>query len=302
MSEEPTPSAGPPREFRDEQLLGASFEHVDLSGSRWDHVDLTGATFRSVDLAHADIRNVALTGARLRGAYVTGVEIWGEVDGLTVNGIDVGPIVEAELDRLHPERAALHPSDPAGYREAWEVLDRLWLGTVGRARRLEEVDPDLVHERVEGEWSFVQTLRHLAFATSSWLSRAIEGDPSPWHPLELPWDEMRPTPGVPQDHAARPSLDAALAVRRDRFERVRAFLRELTPEVLAGRTAPVEGAGWPPPGETFPIRECLDTLLNEEWWHHQFATRDLAVIEARLASGPVTDTVASGRHTERDGS
>ena len=48
-----------PREFRDEQLLGATFDHVDLSGSRWNRVDLSGSTLRSVDFARVEMRNVA---------------------------------------------------------------------------------------------------------------------------------------------------------------------------------------------------------------------------------------------------
>lgn len=286
MSTEAVERAGAeaPREFRDEQLLGATFDHVDLTGSHWDRVDLTDAVMRSIDLTRVELSNVALSQVRVRGAYLVGVEVWGEVEGLTVNGVDVGPLLEAELDRRHPERAALHPTDADGFRAAWDVIGELWDGTVERARRLGSLDPDLLHESVGGEWSFIQTLRHLPFATSSWLLRGIQGDPAPWHPLELPWDEMSPTPGVPQDRDARPTLDEALAVRRDRFERVREHLATLTDEELAGRTAPVQGVGWPPAGESFPVQECLATLLNEEWWHRQFAERDLAVIEARVAA------------------
>ncbi len=294
MSEPVVEPATTGREFRDEELLGATFDHVDLSGSRWNRVDLTGSTLRSVDLTEVDIRNVAITRARVRGAYLADVEIWGEVERVSINGVDVGPQIEAELDRQNPERRAMHPNDPAGYRKAWEVLDGLWGGTLERARALGAVDPDLLHQSVEGEWSFIETLRHLAFATSSWLSRAIEGDPSPWQPLELPWDEMAETPGVPRDRDARPSLDEALALRRDRFERVRAYVATLTDEELAGRTTPAEGVGWPPAGESFPVKECLDTLLNEEWWHRQFAERDLAVLEARSRA------TSSGRHTTED--
>ena len=86
----------------------------------------------------------------------------------------------------------MRPTDPAGFREAWDVVERLWGETVERARRL---DPELLHESVDGEWSFIETLRHLVFATDSWIRRAILGDPSPWDPLDLPWDEMADTPG-----------------------------------------------------------------------------------------------------------
>jgi hypothetical protein len=42
------------------------------------------------------------------------------------------------------------------------LLERLWAETVRRARQL---DPELLNESVAGEWSFIETLRHLAFAS-----------------------------------------------------------------------------------------------------------------------------------------
>jgi hypothetical protein len=299
MTTEPTA-----RTFRDEELHGATFEHVDLSGARFTGVDLSGARFRSVDLEDVEVRDASLARVRMRGVELVHVEVWGELDDVRVNGIDIAPLVSAELDRLHPERVRLRPTDPEGFREAWSVLDGLWSGTVERARRLAAQDPELLHEGVDGEWSFIQTLRHLPFATSSWLTRAIQGDSSPWHPLELPWDEMRPTPGVPQDRDARPGLDEVLELRRDRFERVRTHLASLTDDELASRTTVPGGAGWPPAGEQVPVRQCLETLLNEEWWHRQFAERDLAILEARLREGPGqtevgVDTDTGGRHTEQ---
>ncbi|KRE43118.1 DinB family protein [Knoellia sp. Soil729] len=275
MTTEPTAHT-----FRDQQLLDATFEHVDLSGARFHRVDLSRARFHSVDLADVDIRDVSLAKVRMRGVELMHVEVWGELDDVRVNGIDIAPLVSAELDRLHPERLRLRPTDVEGFREAWSVLDELWSGTVERARRLGARDPGLLHESVDGEWSFLQTLRHLPFATSSWLSRAVQGDPSPWHPLELPWDEMRPTPGVPQDRDARPGLDEVLELRRDRFERVRTHLASLTDEELAATATVPDGPGWPPAGEEVPVKQCLETIINEEWWHRQFAERDLALLEA----------------------
>jgi hypothetical protein len=156
-------------------------------------------------------------------------------------------------------------------------VERLWAGTVERARRL---DPALLHESVGGEWSFIETLRHLAFATECWVRRAILGDPSPWDPLSLPWDDMEDTPGVPRDRSVRPSLDQVLALRADRMAGVRAVVDGLTDESLAADTEPVEGPGWPPP-RSFPVRECLLVVLNEEWEHRLYAERDLAVLESR---------------------
>jgi hypothetical protein len=142
--------------------------------------------------------------------------------------------------------------------------------------------PDLLHESVDGEWSFIQTLRHLVFATDSWIGRAILGDPSPWDPLGLPWDEMPDTPGVPRDRDARPSLNTVLELRRDRMSRVRQVIVGLTETSLDGVTVPVDGPGCPP-ARDFPVRECLLIILNEEWEHRLYAERDLDVLLARGA-------------------
>jgi len=255
----------------------ADFIDADLRGSRLERVDLAGAQLRAVDLAGAQFRGVDLSGTVMRGVELVDVDIHGEIENLTINGVDIGPLVEAELNRRYPERARMRPSDPAGFREAWDILGRLWEQTVDRARRL---PPELLHESVEGEWSFIETLRHLVFATDAWIRRAILGDPSPWDPLDLPWDEMPDTPGVPRDRAARPSLDEVLRLRRDRVATVREVIDGLTAASLDSHTEPVEGPGWPRP-RSYPVRECLLVVLNEEWEHRLYAERDLGALEAQ---------------------
>ncbi|MEV0157233.1 DinB family protein [Micromonospora sp. NPDC050686] len=152
-----------------------------------------------------------MSGLVMRGVELVDVRIDGEIQNLVVNGVDVAPLVNAELDRRDPVRARMRPTDPDGFREAWGIVERLSTGTVERARGL---DPGLLHDSVDGEWSFIETLRHLVFATDAWVRRAILGDPSPWDPLDLPWDEMPDTPGIPRDREARPSLEEVLALRR----------------------------------------------------------------------------------------
>jgi hypothetical protein len=254
----------------------AEFIDQDLSGSRFERVNLTGVEFRSSDIVDAFFRAVDMNRVVMRGVALQNVDIHGEFLNLTINGVDVGPLITAELDRRYPERPKMRPTDPAGFREAWDVVERLWSGTVERARL---VDPGLLHESVDGEWSFIETLRHLVFATDSWIRRAILGDPSPWDPLDLPWDEMRDTPGVPRDRDVRPSLDEVLELRRDRMATVREVVDGLTDESLAGDTEPVEGPGWPEP-RSYPVRECLLIILNEEWEHRLYAERDLDALEA----------------------
>ena len=120
------------------------------------------------------------------------------------------------------------------------------------------------------------------------MGRAVLGDPSPWHPLSLPWDQMRPRPGVPRDRDARPSLDEALALRLDAMALVRGVVDGLTDEQLdvAGRAA--GGSGLARRGRPFTVRQCLRVVLNEEWWHRRYAERDLAVLEAQ-GSGDQND-------------
>ena len=247
------------------------FSGENLDGAQFHDVSLAGAQFQIVDLSRARFRNVYLSGAVIRGVYATTMEIDGLIENMTVNGIDVMPLVEAELNRRYPDRRKMRPADAAGFREAWDALEPLWEQTVSRARGFA---PELLHEQVDGEYSFIETLRHLVFATDAWVNRAILGQPSPWDPLGLPHDEMPDIPGVPRDRAARPSLSAVLTLRADRMATVRQVLADLTDERLAGTTEPVLAVGYPE-SKSFPVRRCLQAIINEEWEHRLFAERDL---------------------------
>jgi uncharacterized damage-inducible protein DinB len=254
-------------------------------GSTWHGYDLEGITLDDCLMNRARLKNVDLSGAKIRGSLLIDVEISGEIQNLIVNGVDVAPLVEAELDRRDPERAKMRPTDAAGFREAWDLVERRWAETVDRARNL---DPEQLHERVDGEWSFIETLRHLVFATDAWIRRALLGDPSPYSPLDLPHEDMALAPGVvPNDADARPTLEEVLELRRDRMASMRRVVDELTDEQLAGQTAAVEGPGYPAPRE-YPVAVVLGNILNEEWMHRQYAERDLSTLEheeAALADG-----------------
>jgi hypothetical protein len=242
--------------------------------------DLSHSRFEEVDFSQSRFHNVYFQDTVIRGAWLQRVEIDGYLDAVTINGVDVGPLIEAELDRRDPDRILVRPIDADGFQRAWDVVVRRWDVAVQRARALPE---DLLHERVDGEWSFIETLRHLVMATDAWVLRAVLGDPVPYHPLGLPHSEMpADTPAVPHDREARPSLDEILAVRTDRMSTVARVLNELNDERLEELTQPVLEPGYPE-SESFPVRSCLDTVVNEEWAHREYAERDLAHLEGRPA-------------------
>ena len=265
-------------EYVDADLSDSRFERVDLTGSEWHRVKLNDARMRRVNLSGIELRGAAMYGGRLIGLEFNGVEITGEFIDVTMNGVEVGPLIEAELNRRDPDRVKLRPEDPEGYRDGWSMVCRRWETTIERARNL---PPALLHDHVPGEWSFIQTLRHLNFAVAAWVGRMLLGDPSPWHPLDLPWDEAPGWDGIPWDRDARPALDEVLLVWHDRRAMVDHVMRDLTYAQLAVTVSRPE-PGWPN-YEDVPVTECLNVVLNEMWEHRHYAERDLDVLLGRTA-------------------
>ena len=184
------------------------------------------------------------------------------------------PVTLAQAERL--AAAGLLADRPDTLVAAWDRLGALWDETVDRARKLPD---EQVTQRVGGEWSFVETLRHLLFVTDSWVRRGILRVEDPWDPWDLPWDEMPDTPGIPRDRTVRPDLDDVLVRRRERQALVRGFLAQLTDARLDEHTEPLDGDSWPP-ARPFAVRECLEVLLLEEWHHRLYAERDLTALGA----------------------
>ncbi len=263
-------------EFVEQDLSGARFERVDLRGATFREVYLNDARLRDVDLSGLDVRGSLLKGARMRGVELIDLDIYGELLHVTVNGVDIAPLVEAELDRRMPDRAKMRPETADGFREAWTVLERLWAGTVERARTFPEAD---LHRGVDDEWSFIQTRRHLGFASAAWVGRMVLGDPAPWHPLDLPWDEAPVHEGVPWAKRVKPELHEVLALRRERRATVAEVLDGITDAGLGRRVT--SATPFLTDATDLTVADCLRVVLNEEWEHRLYAERDLSVLQGQ---------------------
>jgi hypothetical protein len=236
-------------------------------GARFDVADLAGARFVDCDL----------TDVKIVDSFLVNVDISGYVERLVVNGVDVTAYVSSELDNRHPERVQLRQLRTADdFRAMWGTVERLWSDTMDRAERLPEPRR---HERVDGEWSFVETLRHLVYITDSWASRTVRDEPNPFHPLALPQTAYAPADAAKlgMDLDARPSYAEVRALRADRMDMVRRLVEGLTDAELGRVCTRSPAPGYP--AEERSVGECLGVVMEEECEHHRFAVRDLARLE-----------------------
>jgi len=240
--------------------------------------DLRRAEFRGADLHRARFVECDLSGVVIRGSEIEAMEIdapWlVHGDPLVVNGVDVVPFVEAELDRRFPGREQRRAEDPDGLRAAWAAVEQTWATTLARVATMPAGTVDV---SVAGEWSFAQTLRHLVHATDLWLGRAVMELEQPFHPLGLGHAEDGPE--AQDGRPLTPSYDEVLEVRAGRVAMVRDLLTTVTADDLA---TPRRNPHDPEGAET--TRSCLHVILEEEWEHLRFAVRDLDLIESGGAS------------------
>jgi hypothetical protein len=247
-----------------DDLQGAEFVGANLRGARFVRSDLSGVVMRGVDAQGTDIDAPWLL----------------DGDGVfRVNGVDVVPFVDAELNRRFPGRSDRRAGDPAGLRAAWAALEGTWAATL---ERVAAMPAGTVEVSVGGEWSFSQTLRHLVLATDTWLGRGILEIEQPFHPLGLAGPEAAED-GLDMSifTTDAPSYAEVLDARARHVAMVRDFLATVTAdELTAARRNP-----WSP---EFPetTLSCLHVILEEEWEHHRYAVRDLDAMQPTTGDAP----------------
>jgi hypothetical protein len=243
-----------------------------------DNDAFRGARFMVADLAGARFVDCDMSRVKIVDSWLVDVDVSGYVSNFVVNGVDVTAFVDAELDRRHSERVQLRKMRNADdYRAMWDTVERLWSDTVARAEQLPE---PALHERVDGEWSFVETLRHLVFIADSWASRTVLDEPMPYHRLGLTQTAYAPADAAKLgiDLEKRPSFAEVRQVRAGRMALVRGLVDGLTDAELDRACTRSPAPGYPEERRT--VGECLGVVMQEECEHHRFAVRDLAAQQA----------------------
>lgn len=129
---------------------------------------------------------------------------------------------------------------------------------------------------VGGEWSFRDTLRHLVFVTDKWLFAPLAGA-TRFSSIGLSNTGSRDYPWPSVDRDANPDLGAVIGEYRARSQRVGEILETFDPASIPAEVEILENG-------TMPGAECFYAVFEEEFEHLRYATRDLAILEARAGS------------------
>ncbi|WP_043514828.1 MULTISPECIES: DinB family protein [unclassified Actinoplanes] len=240
------------------QFAGATFVRTSFQGATLRFSDVSGVTMRSVEVDGLDIDSHDLFSGRL-----------------LVNGVDVVPLVDAELNRQFPGRELQRAQTPAGLREGWAAVRAAWQTTVA------DTPPDLVDAHVADEWSLAQTLRHLVLATDAWLRGAILRTPRPFHEIgQIFTGADRMGFDMSIFRTDPPAYAEILTVRAERQRMVTDFLATATTDLLAEQRDNPWGGGDRRPS----VGDCIRVILEEEWAHLRYIKRDLARLRQRPAT------------------
>ena len=237
-----------------------------------DTQEFEGATFFRTSFKGATVRSSDVRGMKMRSVDLDGLDVDSHdlfFGSLMVNGVDVVPLVDAELNRQFPGRELQKAQTPEGLRDGWVAVQTAWEDTVS------STPAELVDAHVEDEWSLAQTLRHLVLATDAWLRGAIMRVEQPFHEIGQIFTgaaEMGFDMSIFRDD--EPSFEEILVVRAERQQMVTDFLATATPELLAEeRDNPWGGGDWHP-----TVGDCVRVILEEEWAHLRYIRRDLELL------------------------
>jgi hypothetical protein len=148
----------------------------------------------------------------------------------------------------------------------WLRVVAFWAATVREAR---SSPGDLqLTEKVNGEWSFIETLRHFVFVTDSWIGMGVLGS-EVRHPLGLPPHFLTNGKELGLDLESKPDLDTVLLARTQRQKNFESALHTVGDDLGEPCLGPLSD---------FTRLGAFQVVIAEEWFHRAFAIRDLATL------------------------
>lgn len=254
---------------------GNEFHMTILQGRK----DFEGATFIKCDFTNATIRFSDVRGMKIRSTDTNGLDIddhdlfFGK---LIVNGVDVVPYVNAELNKQFPGRELQSAQTLDGLHEGWVAVQKAWQETI------DETPEEWRDVQVNDEWSLSETLRHLILATNAWLGSAIQRQEHPFHDIGLIFTgaaEMGFDMSIFRED--EPTWEEILQVRAEHQQAVTDFLNGTNEEEIAEeRDNPWGGDDWHP-----TVGDCIRVILEEEWAHLRYIRRDHAELQEAASEG-----------------
>jgi len=213
----------------------------------------------------------------------------GEIRNVRINGVDIAPLVEAEVNRRYPQRRnSTQPTRTASARRG--------RSSSGRGRPPPSA-PSACRPICCTSGSMASTRSSRRCATScsppthGCAARTSASRSLSAHSASRRRDGARPERAERCRRATIPGRSARTA-RRPHAHRSRH--RDARRRRVAGETDPGPPPSYPPAG-SYPVRRCLRAIVNEEWLHRLYAERDLAALEHRARLNPPRPAAAAGR-------
>lgn len=213
--------------------MSERFENRDMAEALFHNVNLYGTVFDDVNLENARIYNANLQNMKIDDANIV---------GLTIFGLRVDQLIEAEFDRRDPERVRLRTHDVFDPAEVRRVLARLDEVRAEFYARLRATPSDaLVAHPGPDRWSALEHVRHLVFAEDLYLNRWLLRNNQPWCKLGFlpPFLEGNPAfanVGTEPTDNVETVLTAWDAIHAG----MQAFVAKITPEILKRDTSDVD--------------------------------------------------------------
>lgn len=267
--------------FEDQNMAESVFRRTILTLTLFEEVNLGGAVFRNANLCKASFNDVNLGQVTIRNGNLADVRIEdANISGLTIDGFRIDSLIEAERDRLDPERARLrmaNPYDLACLREVIQRLDGVRASFVDFLR-LQGVEV-LTAQPAPGEWSALECLRHILFAEDLYLNRWLLRNDQPWLEQGRLSAFLINRPGFERVEAqSDASLKEILAAWDALHHQTWQLIDHLTPEDLRRSTRDVDfGQG--------DVAHVLQGLAQHDLVHIRQAEAAISRIKDKPAAG-----------------